>query len=108
MAVETPRQGHKICKRLPSGVFVIAVEDDSTIETKQYLVWEVIVEDYSGRELMLPEDRLPAIAGIVSELAHLWNDTYIVSLWKSSLVKHLAWGRVERYSDLGAPCPAPS
>lgn len=80
VAIEKQRRGHKICKRLPSGVFGIALEDRSTFETKQDLVWEAIVEDYSGRELTVPEDRLPAIAGIVSELARLWGDTYLAGL----------------------------
>lgn len=42
------------CQLLPSGIFGVAPNDESTIETNQELVWEYIVllvEDYSGREL---------------------------------------------------------
>ncbi|KAE9367909.1 HET-domain-containing protein [Stipitochalara longipes BDJ] len=98
-AVEVRRKGNRICKRLPSGVFGIALDDKSTIETRQELVWEAIVEDYSSRELTVPQDRLPAIAGIASELARLWEDTSLAGMWKKCLVKHLAWERVGRYPE---------
>ncbi len=77
----------------------MALDDKSTIETRQDLVWEAIVEDYSSRELTVPEDRLPAIAGIASELGKLWDDIYLARLWKKCLVKHLAWKRIGRYLE---------
>jgi hypothetical protein len=77
-----------------SGVFSVALGGKSMIEMRQALAWEAIVEDYSGRELLIPEGRLPAIAGIASELEKLWEEIYLAGLWRKYLVKYLAWERV--------------
>jgi hypothetical protein len=103
--VEVQRKGHKICKKLPSGVLGVALDDKSIIEARQDLVWEAIVEDYSSRELTVPEDRLPAIAGIASELRKIWEGVYLAGLWKSCLVKYLAWERVRRFSETNNLAP---
>ncbi|KAG4436101.1 hypothetical protein IFR05_008421 [Cadophora sp. M221] len=79
--------------RLPSSVFGIA-EPDSTLDFRsrqQSAIWKNVVEDYSGRDLTFPEDRLPALAGIASELQKLWRDDYLAGMWRSCIVKHLAW-----------------
>jgi hypothetical protein len=93
-AVEMQRKGRRICKRLLSGVFSVALGGKSMIEMRQALAWEAIVEDYSGRELLIPEGRLPAIAGIAIELEKLWEEIYLAGLWRKYLVKYLAWERV--------------
>jgi hypothetical protein len=63
----------------------------SSSERRQKAFWHSLVEDYSGRELTLPVDRMLAISGIVSELALCWQDTYLAGLWRKSLVHSLAW-----------------
>jgi hypothetical protein len=65
------RKGHRICKRLRSGVFSVARDGKSMTEIWSGKQW---VDDYSSRELSIPEDRLPAIAGIPSEFEKLWDE----------------------------------
>jgi hypothetical protein len=70
-----------VCKRLPSGVFDIPLHDETTIKTNQESVWRAIVEDYSGRELTVPEDQLPAIASIISELGQSYGTIPILLVY---------------------------
>lgn len=55
------------------------------------MTWRKIIEDYSGRKLSVPGDRLPALAGLARELQTRWNDSYVAGMWRSCLVKHLCW-----------------
>lgn len=81
-------------KRLPSSIFGISkeqpVENQEEKET-QAVNWKEIVEDYSKRSLTIPEDRLPALAGIASELHGIWKDQYLAGMWRSLLLRQLAW-----------------
>ncbi|KAI9859673.1 MAG: hypothetical protein M1813_006604 [Trichoglossum hirsutum] len=45
----------------------------------QYGLWTDVIQDYSGRNLTLQEDRLPVLAGIASELAKLWDYAYLAA-----------------------------
>lgn len=84
-----PANSHK---RLPSSVFGLAeVPDTSTLE-QQAKVWATVVGDYSGRDVTFAEDRLPALAGIASELQKVWKDGYSAGMWWGCLVRHLGWG----------------
>ena len=58
---------------------------------EQYKTWKNIIEEYTGRSLSDPEDRLHALAGVSSELEGLWMDNYSYGLWQNNLVKLLAW-----------------
>lgn len=53
------------------------------------------MRDYLERELSSFDDRLLVLAGIVTELAGVWNDTYMAGFWGRTIVKHLAWYRTE-------------
>ncbi|SPN96538.1 uncharacterized protein DNG_00063 [Cephalotrichum gorgonifer] len=59
----------------------------------QCRIWSTVIHEYSGRDLTFFGDRLPALAGIVSELARVWDDVYVAGLWRRCLVRHLAWVR---------------
>jgi Heterokaryon incompatibility protein (HET) len=78
-------------QRLPSSVFGIPERSKRTVGNHQVLLWEQIVKDYSERQLTFPEDRLPAVAGIATELAEAWDDIYLSGLWDSCLLNHLTW-----------------
>lgn len=54
-------------------------------------IWKTIVEEFSGRCLTDREDRLPALAGIASQLHQSWNDEYLAGAWRSFLVPMLGW-----------------
>ncbi|PSR78478.1 heterokaryon incompatibility protein-domain-containing protein, partial [Coniella lustricola] len=54
--------------------------------------WYQMIEQYSDRELTVPEDRLPAIAGLAAE----WQqrnpgEEYLAGLWKSDIIHGLLW-----------------
>jgi hypothetical protein len=61
------------------------------IESSQNETWRKIVDDYSHRHLTFFEDRLPALAGIATELAKSWNDVYLAGLWQKTIIRHLGW-----------------
>ncbi|KAH8695708.1 heterokaryon incompatibility protein-domain-containing protein [Phaeosphaeriaceae sp. PMI808] len=53
--------------------------------------WQHIVEQYSGRDLTVPGDRLPAISGIASKIHKATHSEYIAGLWKGNLASDLLW-----------------
>ena len=53
--------------------------------------WRNILQNYCRRDLKLPTDRLPALAGVARELATLWKDTYIAGMWRDCIVFNLCW-----------------
>jgi hypothetical protein len=54
-------------------------------------MWSLIIGDYSGRDITLAEDQLPALAGVASELQKIWTDDYFAGLWRKYLVRHPGW-----------------
>ena len=82
--------------RLPTGIYyrhsgVLAEKTGFDLH-----LWKRIVEEYSACQLTLPEDKLPALAGIVSELARVWNmSSYYAGLWKHQFIKQMCWYRDE-------------
>jgi hypothetical protein len=68
---------------------------------EQYLKWSKnwskVVEEYSGRNLRIPEDKLPALSGLASKFALATGFAYIAGLWKETLMYDLSW---QRDSDL--------
>lgn len=59
-----------------------------------------MITEYSGRDLSLFADRLPAIAGIAKELGDFWHDTYFAGLWGNILLEHLGWARSSNKSGI--------
>ncbi|KAI1169790.1 hypothetical protein F4777DRAFT_169353 [Nemania sp. FL0916] len=53
--------------------------------------WEVVVHEYTARELSHEEDRLPALSGLAQVYSRARNDTYLAGLWKGSLCHNLCW-----------------
>jgi Heterokaryon incompatibility protein (HET) len=60
-------------------------------EDSRFRIWRRLIEEYSGRKLTDPEDRLPALAGVASELSRVWQDEYLAGAWKSFLIKSIGW-----------------
>ena len=88
--------------KLPVSVFGLVDENlarrtewsrEYYLTTTQNQIWKQIVGEYSGRDLTLFEDRLPALAGIATELAISWNDVYLAGFWKKTIIQHLGWYR---------------
>jgi len=64
--------------------------------------WRFIVEQYTGRGLKFPSDRLPAIAAIAEQFAPYLETDYLAGLWKSDLQFELCW-RKENTQEQDAP-----
>ncbi len=68
--------------------------------------WHAMMSTYSGMNLTFEKDRLPAVAAIVErEMRKRQNDTYVVGMWRSSLLADLAWhGRKRaRHTHISSP-----
>ncbi|OBS29475.1 hypothetical protein FPOA_03412 [Fusarium poae] len=64
-------------------------------DSEKLYLWKTILRQYTERNLTDPEDRLPAITGIISELQNVWKDTAIYGHWKDWFVQLLAWYKPE-------------
>ncbi|KAM7209818.1 HET domain containing protein [Rhypophila decipiens] len=93
---------------LPDDVFMLSQWPSRS--SNQARVWNNIISNYSGRKLQISDDRLPALAGIASELQKIWNDQYIAGMWRGSFVRQLgwvqSWGRDQK-NPTGAPYRSP-
>lgn len=92
------------CFDLPASVFGLQTDldlhpgrtqDERPVQRRlhndQEKVWRSIIEEYSRRDLTYFGDRLPGLAGMVSELRHVWGDTYLVGFWEKCIIQHLGW-----------------
>ncbi|KIN05151.1 hypothetical protein OIDMADRAFT_116581, partial [Oidiodendron maius Zn] len=66
---------------------------ESKLRELQSNLWQGLVMEYSKRNLSYMKDRLPALAGIASELRNIWKDEYIAGFWKRTLIFDLLWYR---------------
>lgn len=82
--------------RLPPKVFNCGNPRLKCGSRQKFKLWANIAADYSGRLLTCPEDKFPAIAGIVKELSKAWEDTCLYGIWQSYLVYYLVWRRDSR------------
>ena len=70
-------------------------------------VWWKWMEDYTNRHFTYPEDRLPALLGVIDQYRHITRDIPVLGLWKSSLHKDIGWIRLTTCSERtpnGHPC----
>jgi len=86
-------------RRLPKRVFGLPWSYQTDLHQRGTEMWSDIMGDYSGRDLTFAEDRLPALAGVASELQKIWMDDYLAGLWRKSLVKHLGWFQQKESMD---------
>jgi hypothetical protein len=59
-----------------------------------HYAWQLLVEDYSGRSLANPADKLIAISGLASMIAPAipsGTSSYVAGLWKGNLAQDLLW-----------------
>jgi hypothetical protein len=69
--------------------------------------WRYIVSDYTDMDLTEQRDRLPAIAGVASQLERLMGGRYLAGLWESALPSDLLW-RLDRSAQYTPQYRAPS
>jgi hypothetical protein len=60
--------------------------------------WFELIRQYSTLNLTCESDRFPAVAGLASRAAKIFNKTYLAGLWKETLPYCLLW-HVKRYSS---------
>jgi hypothetical protein len=85
--------------RLPNNLFENTSKEILSID-KLALTWKNVVEDYSGRALTVPEDRLPALSGVASELQHYFpsQNAYYAGMWEMILIRQIGWFNREHKS----------
>lgn len=54
-------------------------------------IWYHTLRMFSRRFLTYPSDKLPAIAGLATEVASISGDTYLAGHWRSQLLRELMW-----------------
>lgn len=54
--------------------------------------WYSSMEDYTGRSLTIPTDKLPAISGYAHALHQVIGGEYLAGLWGNDLLRGLLWG----------------
>ena len=94
---------HSATFRLPPGLFGKATASDVLDKYGRHLgngevwdrsrlfMWRQVVEEYSKRGLTVRSDKLPALAGIAGELAHLWKYEYMFGMWKELFPWLVGW-----------------
>jgi hypothetical protein len=70
--------------------------------------WDSLVEDYSGRQLTKPTDKLIAISGIANIIQQWTGMTYLAGLWQSDLHQQLLWRRRKSKQATDATIELPS
>lgn len=74
----------------PSGKQSVTITHVSHI--KRYKMWTECVEEYAGRQLTNPSDKLPAISGIAKIASSGENlGQYLAGLWSEFFVQGLGW-----------------
>jgi hypothetical protein len=70
---------------------------------KRNRIWWRWMENYSSRRLTFPDDRLPAMLGLINYYQRIMQDVPVLGLWESSIHEDLAWmrltNRFERLPD---------
>ncbi|KAF5982416.1 TOL [Fusarium coicis] len=79
-----------------------------THDSEKLYLWKTIIVQYTQRQLKDPEDRLPAVTGITTELQKVWRDSHIYGHWERWFIQLLAWhkpenGRVKERHTKRAP-----
>jgi hypothetical protein len=80
----------QILEQSPCGKTSQTQQNVSSVRSA-YNIWYQAIEEYSRREMSLPEDKLPAISGLAIELARIIQDEYIAGLWLRDVLKSLMW-----------------
>lgn len=58
--------------------------------------WQLLVEDYTSRQLTVLDDQLPALTGLATKFHESTGAEYIAGMWKEHLLNDLSW---ERYAE---------
>ena len=70
--------------------------------------WELMVEEYTKRQLTFSSDKLPALSGLATKFAkalQLPESDYLAGLWRSDLLNGIAWQCASKAPKIGTPSP---
>lgn len=69
-----------------------------------YLEWrQMIIPNYTRRQLTFPGDRLPALAALASTVGNWSGDQYLAGIWLADIKLGLAWRSARDKTRLPAP-----
>lgn len=83
----------------------------TTLVAEVHDLWLSFVDEYSRLRLTYETDRLPALSGVATRFQEFmsakgFTDEYLAGIWRSDLVRSLAWGRSEGVTRrFPKPCP---
>lgn len=58
-----------------------------------YSRWFAIVKDFTGRNLTVQADVLPALSGLAAAYQNPLRDEYVAGLWRRDIVRGMCWCR---------------
>lgn len=79
-------------KALPIG-YTLVPESWETGYEACYSRWFAIVKDFTGRNLTVQADILPALSGLAAAFQNLVRDKYVAGLWRRDIVRGMCWSR---------------
>ncbi|KAK1148755.1 hypothetical protein N8T08_008640 [Aspergillus melleus] len=65
----------------------------SSDDPNRYEAWHQCVDEFSGRELKRPAEKLPAMAPLANLLDDGSMGTYLAGIWSNNIAVGLTWGR---------------
>jgi hypothetical protein len=80
----------------PSVKLYTSALETGLVEDPRINIWlnfwnDVVIPEYSGMELTVPEDKLIALSGIAKHVMSVINATYVAGMWKEYLGESLLW-----------------
>ncbi|KAK6723700.1 hypothetical protein SNK04_002546 [Fusarium graminearum] len=72
------------------------------------MLWRGLVEEYSGRDLTKPGDKLPALAGLAEKFQRVSKSPFLAGLWDTNLREDLAWHTSGNDASFGRVRKGPS
>lgn len=60
-------------------------------ELEMFNSWSYIIQEFTSRKLTIGKDKLPALAGLATEMMIYNKSQYLAGMWHSTLRKDLAW-----------------
>ncbi|KAH8590526.1 heterokaryon incompatibility protein-domain-containing protein [Bisporella sp. PMI_857] len=70
---------------------VLGASDHLPSHTRFYESWKKVVETYSEREMTKETDKVAALLGVAQAASILFEDDFLVGLWRKELWRDLLW-----------------
>ena len=79
--------------RVPLPLYSAVIDPTPAEDRKSWIEghWYRIIEQYSSTETSLPDDKLPALAGVAAQFHRVAGSAYCANMWNDTLQKELLW-----------------